>query len=107
MSDSPAPSRPDVSGFFDPVTNTISYIVADPASGVAAIIDPVLDFSQRDGRTSTASADRLLDAVAARGLSLAYVLETHAHADHLTAAHHIHERSGTPIVIGRHISDVQ
>lgn len=107
MSDSPAPSRPDVSGFFDPVTNTISYIVADPASGVAAIIDPVLDFSQRDGRTSTASADRLLDAVAARGLSLAYVLETHAHADHLTAAHHIHERSGAPIVIGRHISDVQ
>jgi glyoxylase-like metal-dependent hydrolase (beta-lactamase superfamily II) len=107
MSDSTSHGRPDVAGFFDPATNTISYVVADPASGTAAIIDPVLDFSQRDGRTSTAGADRLLDAIAGRGLTLAYVLETHAHADHLTAAHHIHERTGAPIVIGRHISDVQ
>ncbi|MDZ3832939.1 MAG: MBL fold metallo-hydrolase [Sphingopyxis sp.] len=99
--------RPDVQGFFDPATNTVSYIVADPETGAAAIIDPVLDFSQRDGRTATASADRLLDEVARRGLTLTYVLETHAHADHLTAAHHIHERTGAPIVIGRHIGDVQ
>lgn len=99
--------RPDVAGFFDPATNTISYVVADPATGAAAIVDPVLEFSQRDGRTSTAAADRLLDEIAARGLHLVYVLETHAHADHLTAAHHIHSRTGAPIVIGRHIDDVQ
>ena len=99
--------RPDVAGFFDAATNTISYIVADPATGAAAIIDPVLEFSQRDGRTSTAAADRLLDEVTARGFHLTYVLETHAHADHLTAAHHIHMATGVPIVIGKHISDVQ
>lgn len=102
-----ASPRPDVAGFFDAATNTISYIVADPATGTAAIVDPVLDFSQRDGRTSTASADRLLAESEARGLHLTYVLETHAHADHLTAAHYIHERTGAPIVIGRHIGDVQ
>ncbi|BBB09257.1 MBL fold metallo-hydrolase [Sphingopyxis sp. EG6] len=98
---------PDVTGYFDQDTNTISYIVADPQSGTAAIIDPVLGFSQRDGRTSTAAADRLLAEIDARGLHLAWILETHAHADHLTAAHHIHERTGAPIVIGRHIGDVQ
>ena len=98
---------PDITGFFDQDTNTISYIVADPQSGTAAIIDPVLGFSQRDGRTSTAAADRLLAEIDARGLHLAWILETHAHADHLTAAHHINERTGAPIVIGRHIGDVQ
>lgn len=98
---------PDVTGYFDQDTNTISYIVADPHSRTAAIIDPVLGFSQRDGRTSTAAADRLLAEIEARGLHLAWILETHAHADHLTAAHHIHERTGAPIVIGRHIGDVQ
>lgn len=102
----PSP-QPLVSGFFDPATNTISYIVADPATAVAAIVDPVLDFSQRDGHTSTASADRLIDALQERGLTLAYILETHAHADHLTAAHYIQERTGAPIVIGSHIGDVQ
>lgn len=102
-----AAPRPDVSGFFDPATNTISYIVADPATGSAAIVDPVLGFSQSDARTSTADADRLLDEIEARGLDLVYILETHAHADHLTAAHHIHERTGAPIVIGRHIGAVQ
>lgn len=98
---------PDVTGYFDQDTNTISYIVADPHSSTAAIVDPVLGFSQRDGRTSTAAADRLLAEIDARGLRLAWILETHAHADHLTAAHHIHERTGAPIVIGRHIGDVQ
>jgi len=98
---------PDVTGFFDQDTNTITYIVADPQSRTAAIIDPVLGFSQRDGRTSTAAADRLLAEIEARRLHLAWILETHAHADHLSAAHHIHERTGAPIVIGRHIGDVQ
>ncbi len=100
-------SRPDVAAFFDDATNTVSYIVSDPATGTAAIIDPVLDFSANDGRTSTASADRLLAALRDRGLRLAWVLETHAHADHLSAAHYLHAQSGAPIVIGDHIRDVQ
>jgi glyoxylase-like metal-dependent hydrolase (beta-lactamase superfamily II) len=99
--------HPDVAAFFDPATNTISYIVSDPATGAAAIIDPVLDFTANNARTSTASADRLLAAVRDRGLTLAVLLETHAHADHLSAAHYLHESTGAPIVIGSHIRDVQ
>lgn len=100
-------SRPAVQGFFDPATNTVSYVVHDPSTKAAAIIDPVLDFSPRNGRTSNASADRLLAAVREQGLDLRYLLETHAHADHLSAAHYLHERTGAPIVIGAHIIDVQ
>ncbi len=102
----PAP-RPDVAAFFDDATNTVSYIVSDPATGTAAIVDPVLDFAPNNGRTSTASADVLLAALRDRGLTLAWVLETHAHADHLSAAHYLHEQTGAPIVIGTHIRDVQ
>lgn len=99
--------RPDVSGFFDPATNTISYIVSDPATGAAAIIDPVLDFTANNARTSTASADRLLAAVRDKGLTLVALLETHVHADHLSAAHYLHEATGAPIAIGAHIRDIQ
>lgn len=100
-------TTPDVQGFFDAATSTVSYVVSDPASGEAAIIDPVLDFEPRNARTSTASADALLDFVAERGLTLKYVLETHAHADHLSAGHRLRERTGAPIVIGSHITRVQ
>ena len=99
--------HPHVHGIFDAATSTVSYIVHDPATRAAAIIDPVLDFSARNARVSTASADALLDHVRAEGLDLKYVLETHAHADHLSAAHHIREKTGAPVVIGRHIIDVQ
>ncbi len=99
--------QPQVHGFFDTATNTITYVVHDPASRAAAIIDPVLDFSPRNARISTASADAVLDYVHAQGLDLRYVLETHAHADHLSAAHHIREKTGAPVVIGAHITDVQ
>lgn len=85
----------------------MTYIVHDPATRAAAIIDPVLDFSARNARITTASADALLEHVRAEGLDLKYVLETHAHADHLSAAHHIREKTGVPVVIGRHIIDVQ
>ncbi len=107
MTDVHPTPRPAVQGFFDTATNTVSYIVHDPATKVAAIVDPVLDFSQRNGRTSTASADALLAAVEAQGLTLAWLLETHAHADHLSAAHYLRERTGAPVVIGAHIADVQ
>ncbi len=101
------PSRPDVRGFFDPATSTVSYVVHDPATKAAAIIDPVLDFTPRNARTSTKSADALLDYVAAEGLDLKWLLETHAHADHLSAGHYLHERTGAPIVIGSDITIIQ
>lgn len=99
--------HPHVKGFFDPATFTVSYVVHDPATKQAAIIDPVLDFTPRNGRTATRSADLLLDYVASEGLKLAWLLETHAHADHLSAAHYLKERTGAPIVIGGQITQVQ
>ena len=98
---------PDVTGVFDPATHTISYLVSDPATGAAALIDPLLDYDPASARTSTASVDRLLDMVRERGLKLERVLETHAHADHLTGAHEIKARTGAPVGIGRHITAVQ
>ncbi|MBL0001513.1 MAG: MBL fold metallo-hydrolase [Sphingomonadales bacterium] len=100
-------TAPHVRGAFDPATNTVSYIVHDPATKAAAIIDPVLDFTPRNGRTRTTSADLLLEAVRNDGLDLRYLLETHAHADHLSASHYLRERTGAPVVIGAHITDVQ
>lgn len=99
--------QPQVHGLFDAATNTVTYVVHDPASKAAVIIDPVLDFSPRNARISTASAGAVLDYVRTQGLDLRYVLETHAHADHLSAAHHIREQTGAPVVIGAHITDVQ
>ena len=96
---------PAVTGFFDPATNTVSYLVADSESNAAAVIDPVLDFEPRSARTSTASADKILRAAA--GLKIEWILETHCHADHLTAALHIRERSGAKMGIGARIVDVQ
>jgi glyoxylase-like metal-dependent hydrolase (beta-lactamase superfamily II) len=99
--------HPEVQAFFDPATNTVSYVVHDPATQAAAIIDPVLDFIPRTARISTQSADALMSAIADQGLDLRYVLETHAHADHLSAAHHIREKTGVPVVIGTRITQVQ
>jgi glyoxylase-like metal-dependent hydrolase (beta-lactamase superfamily II) len=107
QSQTPSTAAPHVQGVFDPATNTISYIVHDPATKAAAIIDPVLDFTPRNGRTRTTSADGLLQVVHDQGLDLRYLLETHAHADHLSAAHYLREKTGAPVVIGAHITDVQ
>lgn len=101
------PGRPDVEAVFDPATHTITYLVSDPETGAAAIIDPVLDFDSAAARTSTASVDRILDMARERNLRLDHVLETHAHADHLSGAHEIRTRTGAPIGIGRRISEVQ
>jgi glyoxylase-like metal-dependent hydrolase (beta-lactamase superfamily II) len=98
---------PEVVAVFDPATHTVSYVVADPETGAAAIIDPVLDFDPAAARTSTASVDHLLGVVAARGWRLERVLETHAHADHLTGAHEIRVRTDVPIGIGERITRVQ
>ncbi|WP_304171467.1 MBL fold metallo-hydrolase [Phenylobacterium aquaticum] len=97
----------DVQAFFDPATNTVSYIVSDPSSGAAAIIDPVLDYVPATGRVTNASADHLLAAIAARGLDLKWILETHAHADHLTAADYLRGRTGVPVATGALVTSVQ
>lgn len=99
--------KPSVQAFFDTATNTVSYIVHDPATKKAAIIDPVLDFTARNGRIATTSADTLWAAAQEQGLDVVYLLETHAHADHLSAAHHLREVTGALVVIGAHITQVQ
>ena len=103
----PSPAAPHVETFFDPATFTATYVVHDPASRRAAIIDPVLDYNPRNGRISTASADRLLAYVTEQGLTLDWLLETHAHADHLSAGDYLRKKTGAPIVIGKEITRVQ
>lgn len=101
------PVSPMIEAFFDEPTNTISYLVADPASGEAAVIDPVLDFDLAGGSADVRSADRIIATTAARGWHIGMVLETHAHADHLSAAPYIKAKTGATIGIGEHIRDVQ
>jgi glyoxylase-like metal-dependent hydrolase (beta-lactamase superfamily II) len=98
---------PAIRAFFDEPTNTVSYLVWDPATRDGAVIDPVLDWDNRSGTADTAFADRLLAAAAEEGVMIRWVLETHAHADHLTAAPYLKARTGAPIGIGEHIKDVQ
>lgn len=98
---------PIIEADFDEATNTVSYIVADPATGAAAVIDPVLDYDPASRTVDTGSADRLLARAQAAGWRVEWVLETHAHADHLSAAPYIKQRTGAKIAIGEHIRDVQ
>lgn len=100
-------NRPRIQAFFDEATNTVSYLVVDPATRQAAAIDPVLDYDHRTGRIRHASADKLLAAAEAAGARIAWVLETHAHADHLSAAPYLKARTGAQVGIGEHIRDVQ
>lgn len=99
--------RPSVAGFFDEATNTVSYVVHDPATNDAAIIDSVLDFDPNSGRTSTASADAMIEFITSRNMKLKWILETHAHADHLSAAPYLQEKLGGQIAIGEQIKVVQ
>ena len=98
---------PVIDAFFDEPTSTITYLVSDAVQHRAAIVDPVLDYDHRSGKVSTQSADRVLAKAAERGVQVDWVLETHAHADHLTAAPHIKARTGAKVAIGEHIKDVQ
>lgn len=99
--------QPAVAAFFDEPTNTVSYIVNDPATRAAAIIDSVLDFDQASGRTTTRSAQALVDHVHTHKLDVQWLLETHAHADHLSAAPWLQQQVGGRIAIGREITAVQ
>ena len=98
---------PIVTGFFDPSTNTISYVVQDPEGSACAIIDSVLDYDAAAGRTNTESADRIIDFVNSKDLTVAWILESHVHADHLSAAPYLQEKLGGKIGIGRQITVVQ
>jgi glyoxylase-like metal-dependent hydrolase (beta-lactamase superfamily II) len=99
--------NPRIEAFFDDATFTVSYIVSDPDTGTAAIIDPVMDYDPKSGRTSTRSAMKMLDALERDELTLKWILETHAHADHLSAGAWMRERTGAAIAIGEHITMVQ
>ncbi|MBZ9679022.1 MBL fold metallo-hydrolase [Mesorhizobium sp. ES1-1] len=100
-------ARPQVSGFYDKPTGSIQYIVADPATKQCAIIDPLLDFDEKSGAIATRNADALLDFVETRGLSVEWILDTHPHADHLSAAHYLKQKTGAPTAIGDRIVEVQ
>lgn len=96
-----------IEGFHDPATGTVSYVVADPATRRAAIIDPVLGYEPRSGCIDTAAADRLAASIRERDLGIDWILETHAHADHLSAAQYLKAKLGGTIAIGAHIAAVQ
>jgi glyoxylase-like metal-dependent hydrolase (beta-lactamase superfamily II) len=96
-----------IRAFFDEPTNTVSYLVSDPATGRAAVIDPVLDYDHRTGKAKTVSADAILAAARQAKLSIDWILETHAHADHLSGAPYLKRETGAKVGIGAHIRDVQ
>ena len=99
--------KPDVQGFFDAATNTISYVVTDPETKQCAIIDSVMDFDQAGGTISFESADAIINYVTEKRLRVQWILETHVHADHLSAAPYLKEKLGGTMAIGKYIVDVQ
>ena len=102
-----ATAKPEIKAFFDEPTNTVSYLVWDPATKDAAVVDPVLDFDHKSGEANVKAADALLAEAARLGLKIGRVLETHVHADHISAAPYIKQKTGAPVCIGEHIRDVQ
>lgn len=99
--------RPEIASFFDPATFTVTYVVHDPATMEAAVVDSVLDFDPNSGRTKTDSADAVIDYVVSHKLKVIWLLETHAHADHFSAAPYLQEKLGGKIAIGAQITAVQ
>lgn len=100
-------SKPDVSGFFDEGSNTISYIVKDPTSNACAVIDAVMDFDYASGRITFEHADKMIAEIERRDLKLHWLIETHVHADHLSGAPYIQQKLGGKIGIGEQITVVQ
>lgn len=99
--------QPEVTAFFDEPTNTASYVLRDPTSSHCAVVDSVLDFDAAAGRTDTRSADAIIAFIREQGLELDWILETHVHADHLSAAPYIKDKLGGRLGIGAHIREVQ
>lgn len=100
-------TTPLVKGFFDKRTFSIQYVVADPESRKCAIIDPVLDFDEKSGSTATHNADAILDYVREQGFEVEWILDTHPHADHFSAARYLKEKTGAPTAIGEKVIEVQ
>jgi len=100
-------AKPLIQAFFDEPTNTVSYLVADPATKKAAVIDPVLDYDHKSGKGSVKSADAILAKAKADGFEIVWVLETHVHADHLSGAPYIKLKTGAKVAIGERIREVQ
>lgn len=96
----------DIQAFFDEESHTVTYLVSDPATKQAAVIDPVLDYDHASGTVSTTSADAVLKSASEQKLAIVWILETHAHADHLSAAVHLQKLTGAKKAIGEHIKDV-
>ncbi|WP_352875657.1 MBL fold metallo-hydrolase [Mesorhizobium sp. M0959] len=99
--------QPEVAGFYDARTGSIQYVVACPSSRRCAIIDPVLDFDEKSGSTATTNADVILDYVNSHNLKLEWILDTHPHADHFSAAGYLKAKTGVPIAIGERVKKVQ
>lgn len=99
--------KPDVTAFYDPRTFSVQYVVADPATKKCAIVDPVLDFDEKSGSTATVSADRILDFIEEQGLTVEWILDTHPHADHFSAARYLKSKTGASTAIGERVVDVQ
>jgi glyoxylase-like metal-dependent hydrolase (beta-lactamase superfamily II) len=99
--------KPVIHAFFDEPTNTVSYLVGDPEAKLAAVIDPVLDYDHKSGKANVKSAEAILARAKEEGFTIALVLETHVHADHLSGAPYIKLKTGAKVGIGEHIKDVQ
>ncbi|MBB4195918.1 uncharacterized protein (TIGR01244 family) [Rhizobium aethiopicum] len=102
-----ASPRPQVKAFFEPRTCSVQYVVSDPATKRCAIIDPVLDFDEMSGATGTVNADAILAYIESERMTVEWILDTHPHADHFSAAHYLNGKTGAPTAIGVHVTDVQ
>jgi glyoxylase-like metal-dependent hydrolase (beta-lactamase superfamily II) len=99
--------QPEIAGFHDVRTGSVQYVVACPMTRHCAVVDPVLDYDDKSGSTATTNADLILDYIESRELTLAWILDTHPHADHFSAARYLKSRTGAPTAIGEHVRDVQ
>lgn len=100
-------THPTVKGFYDAKTGSIQYVVSDPETGKAAVIDPVLDYDEKAGQVCTVNADEILDYIATEKLDVEWILDTHPHADHFSAGPYLKEKLGAPTAIGEHVVKVQ
>ena len=100
-------ARPEVTGFHDTRTGSVQYVVTDPKTRCCAVIDPVLDYDEKSGSTATWSADAILNHIRTHGLTIAWILDTHPHADHFSAAGYLRDVTGAPTAIGAHVVEVQ
>ena len=100
-------NKPEVTGFFDPRTFSIQYVVADPDTHRCAIIDPVHDYDEKSGQTATKNANRILDFIDRKSYAVEWILDTHPHADHFSAAHYLKQRTGAPTAISEKVTEVQ